>query len=74
MKKSMWSATGKRPRGRPLGWRKKEGLSKSVMTRMSTQMWMWIAAQARKADVNGSDIVRQVIEDRMTSDKPRKTR
>src|SRR5262249_40854035 len=52
-------------RGRPVGWRKRESRSYSVMIRLSPEARVWLAAEAQNANVNESDIVRQLIDERM---------
>ena|SRR5713226_8418321 len=57
----MWSASGQKPRGRPIGWRKKDRLDHSLMIRMDETMWRWLAQEAKRAGISASDAVRQLI-------------
>lgn len=52
--------------GRPLGWRKKDSRGHSVMIRLSDQARAWLMAESEAAGLTESEIVRQLIEQRMS--------
>jgi hypothetical protein len=55
----------KRRRGRPIGWRKKDPKSYSIMVRLTKAAIGWLKREANAADISKSEIVRQLIENSM---------
>lgn len=53
------------PRGRPVGWRKKNANSMSIMVRLSEAARAWLAAESQAVGLTESEIIRQLIEQRM---------
>ena len=62
------------PRGRPVGWRKPDANSMSIMVRLSEAARAWLAAESQAAGLTESEIIRQLIEQRMQQPVPAKER
>ncbi len=61
-------------RGRPVGWRKPDANSMSIMVRLSEAARAWLAAESLAAGLTESEIIRQLIEQRMQQPVPAKER
>ncbi len=59
-------------RGRPRGWRKVDRKPRSVMIRMSDTMHNWLDERARATGLSASEVVRQMIEARMSRQPSRR--
>lgn len=62
------------PRGRPTGWRKPDANSVSIMVRLSEAARAWLVAESKAAGLTESEIIRQLIEQRMRQPMPPKER
>lgn len=56
-------------RGRPPGWRKSDPRSSSIMVRLAPSARVWLAAQSHAAGISESEIIRQLIEQRISDEK-----
>lgn len=53
------------PRGRPVGWKKPDANSQSIMVRVSAATRVWLVAQSQASGLTESEIIRQLLEQRM---------
>ena len=52
-------------RGRKVGWRTKDPLCSLLMIRMSRSTRAWLERESKRAGLTMSELVRQVLEDRI---------
>lgn len=55
----------KRRRGRPVGWRKRDRKSETVVVRLLPRMMGWLRAQSKEHELPMSELIRQAIEHAM---------